>query len=114
MPATTTATDWCFTDNHCSDALPEHYTACKDAWPGLVRDGQEDLVYMVIGFEEASTGQCHHQGFVQFEQPQSFDDLKALWPSIHWEQRKGSPSQASTYCMKDEVYEEWGEIRLSQ
>ncbi len=107
------ATDWCFTDNQCSSLLTDHYEAMKDRDPSC-GESELDIDYMVIGFEEASSGQFHHQGFVQFAAPVSFDDLTEVFKGIHWERRKGTATQAAEYCMKDEAYEEWGTLNAGR
>lgn len=106
----TLATDWCYTDNQCSSLLTDRWDEMKDS----DESSELDIDYLVIGFEEASTGQFHHQGFVQFAQPVSFDDLMEVFKGIHWERRAGTATQAAKYCMKDDCYEEWGTLNAGR
>lgn len=90
---------WCFTINN----------------PGSFDEIDEECIrnfnafqYMIIGNEKGEEGTPHHQGYVHFKHPVSFNYMKTALPRAHIELRKGSPQQAIEYCKKDEDFTEWG------
>lgn len=58
--------------------------------------------YLVFQLEKApTTGTLHHQGYVSFPgRGLRLNQLKQLLPTAHWENRRGSHSQAKAYCTK--------------
>lgn len=67
--------------------------------------------YMVIGFEEGEKGTPHIQGYVYFHNGITFQTAKKKLPEgCHIERQKGTPEQASIYCMKDKDFYEFGEL----
>lgn len=88
---------WCFTVNNFNDAQ-------INTLNGL------ECRYLVYGQEVGESGTPHLQGYVEFEHPKTLGGLKKILPTAHWEQRKGTPEQASTYCKKDGQVTERGEI----
>lgn len=66
--------------------------------------------YGVFGKEVGDSGTPHLQGFLEFRNPISFKIVQKLLFAGHIERRKGTSRQASDYCMKEEDFEEWGEI----
>lgn len=84
---------------------------CFTAWSNVEYD-KEHMKYLVVGEEVCpSTGKQHFQGYVEFVQQRDFSLIKKLLgESAHIEARKGSPSQASAYCMKDNKYKEYGTL----
>lgn len=74
-----------------------------------------NLEYAIYGFETASTGTKHIQGYIYFKNARSwssvlksitFDDL--IKP--HLEIAKGSPSQNRVYCSKENQFHEFGKL----
>lgn len=92
--------DWCFTvNNYTSDGVSRVQTVMKDA------------LYGVFGYEEASTGTKHLQGYIYFENAKSFSKIQKLLPlGTHIEKTNGTPQQASQYCKKEGKYEEFGTL----
>lgn len=88
---------WCFTINNPR----KNY---KDL------DGLKNWSYMVVGNETGENGTPHLQGFVVFKTRTKFSTVKNQLAKAHIEQMKGTPKQASTYCMKDGNYEVFGEL----
>lgn len=80
---------WCFTNYELMTPAQYNEIPCK---------------YIVVGDEVCpTTGKPHHQGYVEFENPRTLKGLKKDFPKWHLEVAKGSPSQCSDYCKKDEV-----------
>lgn len=64
------------------------------------------IVYMVIGDETGGLeGKRHLQGFVRFAHPRTMTGVKRFFNSgsLHLEPQRGTNSQASEYCEKDNV-----------
>lgn len=69
-----------------------------------------NIKYCVIGTEIGSEcGTKHYQGYVDFENPRALGGLKKIDKRIHWEERKGTWTQAVDYCKKDGVFIEHGD-----
>lgn len=64
--------------------------------------------YLIYGKEKGEKGTPHLQGYIEFKNPRSFGALKKIDPRIHWEKRRGTALQASTYCKKEGDYTELG------
>lgn len=103
--------NWCFTFNYGGDDQPP-VEACErflnDTLPPLAG-------YFIAGYEVASTGQKHVQGYVQFIKRQRLTALKKLPDAgtIHWEPAKGDEVQNREYCTKEcgDNFVEFGEAK---
>lgn len=71
----------------------------------------ESVVHLIFGRETGAQGTPHLQGFVSFATRVSFGPVKAkIGQTAHVERAVGTPQQASTYCKKDEDFEEFGVV----
>ena len=69
------------------------------------------LRYVVIGKEFApTTGTLHWQGFVEFENPATFNQVKKRIEGAHVEPAKGSNRQNRDYCTKCNDFVEHGTL----
>lgn len=92
---------YCFTiNNYNTDGSDEKIL--QEAVPGKIR-------YVVLGFEIGASGTPHIQGYLELHKPARLAAMKKLHPTAHWETRKGTRDQARYYCMKDNVWKEYGE-----
>lgn len=92
---------WCFTLNNPSEGEVHVLNA--------IGVGDMLVSYLVFGHEVGENGTPHLQGYVEF---------KSRWDLVrcqqhflvraHYEQRRGTPLEASDYCKKDGNFEEWG------
>ncbi len=83
---------WCFTINNPSDAD----RVCLDALKDL-------STYLVYQLEKGDLDTEHYQGYVEFLNRKRGTTVKNLIGSNpHIEAAKGSPTQASAYCKKDD------------
>jgi hypothetical protein len=91
---------WCFTINNPVVSAEE---LCKS-----VADGYQ-VRYIVTGEEVApTTGTCHLQGFVEFVNPATFEQVRSRFEGAHLEPAKGSNTQNKTYCTKGGKFYEVG------
>jgi len=91
---------WCFTINNP--------TGWDDADLERLKG---KAVYLVYGTENGEAEQTlHYQGFVRFEHAKSFTKLKGFLTRAHLEPQRGTSSQASTYCKKDNNFKEFGSL----
>lgn len=68
--------------------------------------------YIVVGDEVCPhTGRLHYQSFVQLKTPRTLQQLKAIIPTAHLEPRRGSVEEAMSYCMKDGVFHQEGQVK---
>ena len=88
---------WCFTLNNYSD---EEYNKLVNF----------NCNYLIVGKEVGGSGTPHLQGYMEFKTNQRLTALKKINEKIHWEQRKGTPEEASDYCKKDKDFYEIGEL----
>lgn len=95
--------NYVFTVNNYDDE-DEHQVYAL-AWENLVR-------YICVGKEVGESGTRHLQGFVCFSQPKSLNQVKKLFPTAHFEEKRGTFQQASDYCKKDGDYFEWGSLPM--
>lgn len=66
--------------------------------------------YVIIGKEIApSTGTPHLQGYAELIKSMRFNALKKLFPTMHFEARYSSQTQAINYCKKDGDWTESGQ-----
>lgn len=67
--------------------------------------------YVVIGVEYVlTTGTLHWQGFIEFENAATFNQVKTRFEGAHIEPVKGSNSQNRDYCMKGNDFVEYGTL----
>lgn len=84
-----TSRNWCFTINNPEQCpLP------------ITEDIQETIKILVYQEEQASTR--HLQGYLECVSPVRLSQLKKIFPTAHFEQRKGSRLQAVQYVTKEE------------
>lgn len=93
---------WCFTVNNWTAANDELLKALGPA---------EGTTYLVYGYEEGENHTPHLQGYICFDEVKRFASVKDLLPAgAHIEKKRGSPKQASDYCKKDGVFQEYGTL----
>lgn len=64
----------------------------------------DKIKYAVWQLEQApTTNALHFQGFVQMDRPLTRVFMSRLFPGAHLEERKGTPSEAREYCMKEDT-----------
>jgi len=98
MPATQLLS-FCFTlNNYTNDDVDQ------------VKAFQDKCRYLVIGYETGAQDTPHLQGYAQLTKKISFGKLKKLFPRMHIEATKGTPEQASAYCMKDGLFDSFGTL----
>jgi len=68
----------------------------------------ESVRYLVYGREVGASGTPHLQGYVEWKNARGLP--KEVLQKAHWEPRRGTPEQAATYCKKDGVFVEFGEV----
>ena len=62
------------------------------------------LKYAVWQKEKApETGHIHYQGYIELTKKCRITALKKIYPTIHFEIRKGTQQQAIDYCKKEET-----------
>jgi len=90
---------WCFTLNNWT---AEEDDALKALGP--------TVTYLVYGYEEGENGTPHLQGYVIFPRIKRMSEAKKLLGDrVHLEAKRGTPEEASTYCKKDGLFNEYGE-----
>lgn len=67
--------------------------------------------YLVYGQETGESGTPHLQGYCELTCRRTFVKLKEILPTAHIEVRRGSQTQAITYCKKTGLYREFGKPR---
>lgn len=69
--------------------------------------------YAIYAEEEGESGTPHLQCFVQLKTRHRMLAVKKLvgYDHVHLEPRRGTPEQASEYCKKGGLYEEFGELQ---
>jgi len=92
---------WCFTLNN--------YTREHDYRSPF----GPQLSYWCAGREVGESGTRHLQGYIELKSRQRLSYLRAKMPGAHWEMRRGSGEEASTYCKKDGDFDEWGSLCVS-
>lgn len=97
---------WCFTfNNPPSDVALWFYevTEGDEAWPVNYMVCQVEKGHGKKSADNPTAGTRHIQGYVEFTDRKRLTTVKKLplgGGSIHWEHRKGTPTQARAYCMK--------------
>jgi len=87
--------NWCFTLNN-----PEEVVYDVDKF--------QNVKLLVAGLETGESGTLHYQGYVELKTPRALSALKVLFPTAHWEVRRGNRLQAVTYCLKEYVDDQGG------
>lgn len=94
---------WCFTLNNWT---ADHDDFLKELGP--------EVSYLVYGYETGANGTPHLQGYIQFPRVKRFNEAQSLLPEgAHIEAKRGTPLQASDYCKKDGLYQEFGQLPSS-
>lgn len=100
------AKNWCFTINNYNVDVLESLARLDQFIP-------TDIQYMVIGKEIGESGTPHIQGYIQFIKRQRLRQVKNfIGQSAHVEVSRGTAREASRYCMKDNDYQEFGELMV--
>lgn len=94
---------WCFTLNNPTNEEENSIKAwCSDE--GIA-------TYIVYGRERGGDrGTPHLQGYVEFRGRRTLSSVRSLCRRAHWESRKGTSFEASSYCKKDGDFHEAGTI----
>lgn len=91
---------WCFTINNWTSD-DEH----------LLKNLGDNVSYLVFGYEVGDSGTHHLQGYVVFPKVKRFNEAKGALPGgAHLEPKRGSVKQASEYCKKDGLFQEYGSL----
>lgn len=85
--------NFCFTLNNYTE---EEVRIIKDI----------ECKYLVFGFEVGESGTPHLQGYIMFEHPQLFSNMKSRLLRSHIEVAKGSATQNINYCIKEHLDKE--------
>lgn len=70
-----------------------------------------DYCYILFGMEVSPKGTPHIQGYVEFNKPLYFHQIKDLMPRAHIEPCRGTQSQNIDYCKKSGNFKEFGSPR---
>jgi len=92
---------WVFTENNPLESKEELVRRLTTEW--AVR-------YAVVGDEVGEEGTPHFQGFVEFEHPATFDQVRKRMPRAHIESALGSNKQNRAYCTKGNDFVEVGTL----
>jgi len=96
----TQSTKWVFTLNNYTEEDVES-----------LRRLASTVQYLVFGREVAPTTNTPHlQGFLIFHTNQRFNAVSRAIPRSHLGVSRGTPAQASTYCKKENDFEEYGSL----
>lgn len=100
------ARNWCFTINNYTD---EDIERMED----LGLQIGTTLKYLVVGREVGEEGTPHLQALIQFNKKLRLNQVKSyVGARAHCEIMRGTSTQASMYCKKDEDFLEYGTIQL--
>ena len=100
------STRWVFTLNNWTEAEEAELKAKFE---------RLDIRYLVYGYETGEEGTPHLQGFCVWRRLMSLTALKkALGDRYHWEMANGTTTQCRNYCIKDGVFQEFGEPPLTE
>uniref|UniRef100_UPI004047F3F8 hypothetical protein n=1 Tax=Flavobacterium sp. TaxID=239 RepID=UPI004047F3F8 len=109
LPMTSTSTsnfnkcqkNWCFTLNNYTE---EQYETLLNV----------DCTYIIIGKEIApETGTPHLQGFISFNKTKRLAACRKIMQA-HWTACTGTAEQNRNYCLKNDNYEERGELPMNR
>lgn len=96
----TCARHWCFTHNNPEGPPDEFIDKVKDY-----------MTYIVVGQEIGENGTVHLQGYFCLKTKQRLSWIRAnICDTAHYEIMRGTPKEASDYCMKDGYYEVHGDL----
>lgn len=96
------AKNWCFTLNNYNDADQDNLRALATT---------DEVSFLVFGREIGESGTPHLQGYLEFSVRKRLSQVKALVSQrAHLEVRRGTGPEAREYCLKDEDFEEFGEL----
>lgn len=99
---TTRTRRWCFTINNPEETKDEVLKSLQE---------RASVRYVIIGHEVGEVnGTEHLQGFVEFENAATFEQMKARLPRAHIEQALGSNRQNRAYCAKGGDFVEVGSL----
>lgn len=100
------ARNWCFTLNNFNEDDLERFD-------DLGSNIGSTIKYLVIGREVGESGTSHLQGFIQFTKKIRLSQVKGfVGAGAHCEVMRGTATQASMYCKKDDDWQEFGTIQL--
>lgn len=96
---------WCATVNNYSPEEKENLNAL-----------QEDMQYLVVGYETGEAGTPHLQVYVEFKKRKTLTAVKQVpgFERAHLETRRGTSEEASDYSKKDGEFVEFGELSKSK
>lgn len=94
------ATHWCFTLNNYTDL---DIARCAVFFA-------EHCKYLVYGKEVGLTGTPHLQGYFCLTNQKTLVALKKIFPTAHFEVKRGTVAEAATYCKKEGDYTEFGNL----
>lgn len=90
----------------------KHWVFTVNNWTAQDEDTLKNLAdtaYLVYGYETAETGTPHLQGYVAFTHRLRFTQVRSRMPEgTHIEVKRGTALEASEYCKKGGVYQEYG------
>lgn len=98
---------WCFTLNNPT----EEELSCVKA---LGEEGQAS--YLIFGREKGDNGTPHLQGYIEFARKIRRGGVKKL-PGLgraHLEVRRGTAEEASRYCQKENDFQIYGDMAVSE
>lgn len=101
------AKNWCFTINNYSEDELELMDDLSQRIPS-------EISYLIIGKETGENGTPHIQGFIQLVKKQRLGQVRNLLGGrAHCEimAQNSTPWAASTYCKKEEDFQEWGTLQ---
>lgn len=92
---------WCFTLNNPTENEYTYLTSL---------DLPRGLSYICVGRERGASGTPHLQGYIECAQRVKLSGIRKILSSTryHLEQRRGTQSEAITYCKKDGDWKESG------
>lgn len=99
------ARNWVFTVNNHTD---EDQAQLKNF------SNSEQCTYIVVGEEKGEEGTEHLQGYVELNGARTLQWCKRhVNARAHFEPRRGTGSEAATYCKKDGIFWEQGTLKIS-
>lgn len=100
------ARNWCFTLNNFNEDDLERFD-------DLGSQIGSNIKYLIIGREVGENGTHHLQGFIQFTKKIRLGQVKGyVGERAHCEIMRGTSTQASMYCKKDQDFQEWGQLQM--
>nr|WAE43019.1 MAG: replication associated protein [Cressdnaviricota sp.] len=79
--------NWVFTINNPEAIIPD------ETWG--------NIKFLVAGLEIGEGGTQHYQGYLELKTARALSTLKLIFPTAHFEIRRGTRIQAIRYCLKD-------------